>query len=346
MSRRKISLVKWIFISVFGLIFVAALGLVINNRICAMKYNQLETAEEHLTKEEISAVGGVYEYLDERGDEIFTKLKNDKDLIIYNERYEFLICDDEKILAWDFIGKNQLLDKNIHRRKAENPQAFAVFVGDKWVGSMSTKNYYNKFIIKQIPVFFPPQVMLMDEEHYKATIIHEMVHAFEAKHNKERFLEIESLHSVGEKYYDNSAFNDLIVKEASYLEQAIAAKDPKDVSGNVKKFLETRNRRRKECEMSKPEIQNEINLEWLEGLARYAEFKASRNSTGIVAENLGDIDQKVKVKGDDRYYTLGMAQALVLDKLDKDWKNEIFEDKFSMEDYLKEITETNRLVNR
>jgi hypothetical protein len=57
----------------------------------------------------------------------------------------------------------------------------------------------------------------------------------------------------------------------------------------------------------------------------------------MVAKNLLDIDQKVKVKGDERYYTLGMAQALILDKLHKDWKDYVFTDDFSMEEYMKGI---------
>lgn len=338
-KNRKVKWGKWTFMFIFGLILITVLGLIINNRIYALKYNKLDTNAEHLSSNEISAVMRVYEYLDNYGDDIFKDFNANNDLIIYNDSYEFLISDDEEISGWHFIGRNEELKKNIHRKKADNPQAFAVFAGEKWVGSMSTKNYYNKFIISSIPVFFPPQLMSMDEEHYKASIIHEMVHAHEAKYNIDRFLKLISLHSVGENYYDNPVFNDLIVQEANYLEQAIASKERKDVLENTKKFIESRNKRRKECEMSSDEIQNEKDLEWLEGLARYAEYKASRNSNSLIAKNLGDIDQKVKVKGDDRYYTLGMAQVLILDKLQQNWKNELFTDNFSMEEHLKDIIE-------
>lgn len=34
---------------------------------------------------------------------------------------------------------------------------------------------------------------------------------------------------------------------------------------------------------------------------------------------------------------LGMGQALVLDKLQKDWKDQVLIDSFSMEAYMKEI---------
>ncbi|PLX01498.1 MAG: hypothetical protein C0595_14385 [Marinilabiliales bacterium] len=338
-KKRKVKWGKWVLMFILGLILVTVLGLIINNRIYALKYSNLSTNAEHLSSNEISAVKGVYEYLDNYGDDIFKDFNANKDVIIYNDSYEFLISNDREISDWNFIGRNEELKKYIHRKKADNPQAFAVYAGEKWVGSMSTKNCYDKFIIKSIPVFFPPQLMSMDEEHYKATIIHEMVHAHEAKHNIDRFLKLKSLHSVGDNYYDNKVFNDLIVQEASYLEQAIASKEHNDVLDNTKKFIEIRNTRRKECKMSSDEIQNEKDLEWLEGLARYAEYKASRSSNSLIAKNLGDIDQKVKVKGDDRYYTLGMAQALVLDKLQQNWKNELFTDNFSLEEHLKDVIE-------
>ena len=338
-KQKKIKWGKWIFMSILVLILVTVLTLIINNRIYALKYNKLDTNSKHLSNKEILAVKGVYEYLDNYGNIIFKDFDANKDLIIYNGSYEFLLSDSVEIQGWDFISKNEELQKNIHRKIADNPQAFAVLAGEKWVGSMSTKNHFNKFIISNIPVFFPPQLMSMDEDHYKATIIHEMVHAHEAKQNKERFLKLKSLHNVGEKYYNNSVFNDLIGQEASYLEQATVSEDREIVLENAKRFIEIRNKRRKECKMSSAEIQNEKDIEWLEGLARYAEYKASRNSNSLIAKNLGDIDQKVKVKGDDRYYTLGMAQALILDKLQKDWKNELFTGNFSMEVYLGKIIE-------
>jgi hypothetical protein len=43
------------------------------------------------------------------------------------------------------------------------------------------------------------------------------------------------------------------------------------------------------------------------------------------------IEQKVKNRDDDRYYVLGMAEALVLDKLQEDWKDEMFDKDFSLD---------------
>lgn len=45
------------------------------------------------------------------------------------------------------------------------------------------------------------------------------------------------------------------------------------------------------------------------------------------------IKEKVRTKGDDRYYTLGMA----LDLLDETWKDDVFQTDFSMEEKLAEL---------
>ena len=334
-------ILKWIMLSFLGLILVLIIGLIINNRMCAAKYNKLNTNAKVLTKDEISAIKDVYEFLDSNGNDIFKGLKENKDLVIFNDSYEFLISDNKDTIGWNFISDDRIINKKIYSRKVNNPQAFAVSVNDKWIGSMSTKNTFNKSIVNTIPIFFPPQIMIMDDEQYKATIIHEITHAYEATNNPSRFKQIQKLHNVCSNYYNNQTFEKLITKEAYNLEQASKASKREDVLAYSKKFLETREKRRTECKMSAAEIKNEMDFEWLEGLARYVEYKVSTNSNSLVVKNLLNISQKVKEKGDHRYYALGMAQALILDKLQKDWKNDLFTENFSMEEYLKKIIISN-----
>ena len=338
---KKFRILRLIAKCFLGFILVVVLGLIVNNRLCALKYNKLDTESDILTTAEILAVKSANDFLCNNGDDIIKGFKEDTDLIIFNDRYEFLISDNEAVPGWSFVGNNADLGKKIFRRNADNPQAFAMLVGDKWIGSMGTQNRLNKFMVNAVPLFFPPQVIILDDEHYKATIIHEKVHAWQANNNKDRFVSIKTLHDVCEGYYDSQEFNEIILQEAYYLEQAILAEKYEEVLAYSKEFLEMRERRRTVCKMSMADIQNEIDFEWLEGLARYAEYKASINSNSLVAKELLDIDQKVKVKRDDRYYTLGMGQALVLDKLQKEWKSKVLDDNFSMEEYMKEICRSN-----
>ncbi len=205
-----------------------------------------------------------------------------------------MISDNKEAIGWNFIGDDRIINKKIYSRKVNNPQAFAVSVNGKWIGSMSTKNTFNKSIVNTIPIFFPPQIMIMDDEQYKATIIHEITHAYEAKNNLSKFEQIQKLHDVCANYYNNQTFEKLIIKEAYNLEQAAKASKREDVLAYSKKFLEIREKRRAKCKMSAAEIKNEMDFEWLEGLARYAEYKASTNSNSLVVKNLLNIDQKVK----------------------------------------------------
>jgi len=340
-KNKKYKMLKRIILSIFGIMLLGIFGLILNNRILAVKYNNLSADEDTLASSEVSAVKGVYDYLNEDGTDLFNGFKGNTDLIIFNDKYEFLICDDNSEAGWELIENNAVLNKSVYRRNADNPQAFAVHVNGEWVGSMSTKNTFNKTMANSVPLFFPIQAVIADDEQYKALVIHEMVHAYEAENNSERFGRIKRLHNICENYYDDKFFNEMIVLEASYLEKAISAEKNEEVVEYAKKFIETRDRRRADCKMSTTEIQNEVDFEWLEGLARYAEFKASADSKSLVARNLGDIDRKVKIKADDRYYTLGMAQALVLDKLNNDWKKDLFTDDFSMEEFLKTVCEVN-----
>lgn len=70
--------------------------------------------------------------------------------------------------------------------------------------------------------------------------------------------------------------------------------------------------------MTNDEIKNEMDFEWLEGMARYAEYTASAGSKSIVSRKLINIFEKVAINGDDIYYTLGMAQVILIQKLETD----------------------------
>jgi hypothetical protein len=331
-------IMKRIFLGLLGLIVVIIMGLFINNRIMGAKYSKVSTNSAILSDAEIEAVNHVYTFLNDKGEEIFPGFNGkDIDLIIYNDSYEFLLSNNENDKQWEPIGKNDELNKNIYRINANNPQAFAVYVNDRWVGSMSTINSFNKGFAKNTGYLFPPQIVMLDEQHYTGVVIHEMLHAFQGKNNDLRVRNAKSLDGISSNYYDDNKFNKLIIEEGYYLEHAIKATNKETIIEYAKGFIDTRQNRRIECNMSKIEIENETDFEWLEGLARYAEYKSSTDSKSLVRKNMDKIEQKVKSKQDDRYYTFGMAEALVLDKLQKDWKDEMFDKNFSLEKKIEQL---------
>lgn len=334
---KKIVLIfKRIIVGFLCFILIILIGLIINNRIITWKYSKLPTDGTTLRSDELGKISQIYSYLNKTGEEIFPALKeNDIDLIIFNDKYEFLVSNQDESSSWDYIEKNDIINKRIYRRSSNNPQAFAVYLGNRWVGSMSTMNTYHKRIAKEIGLIFPPQFISIDGSEYIGAVIHEMTHAIQGRYNHERVLKSKSLHSINSRYYNDNKFNELITIEGFYLEQAIKASDREIAQENAVKFLETRSKRRSECKMSKKEINNEMDFEWLEGLARFAEYKASTDSKSLVRRNMDKIEQKAQLRNDDRYYTLGMAQALLLDKLQIDWKDRIFDKDFSLEDFIK-----------
>lgn len=127
-------IIKRAILSVIGLILLISIGLIINNRIYYVKYSNKDTSLDYLTSDEIAQVQKVYSYLGQKGNDIMNGFDGEStDLIIYNEKYEFLLCHEEKSSEWEYIGYNSEIGKNIYRRVADNSQAFAVKVDDRWV---------------------------------------------------------------------------------------------------------------------------------------------------------------------------------------------------------------------
>lgn len=335
---------KKLILTITIVLTVMVVGLIINNRVFYFKYNNIDTKKDYLSEEEINRIHNVFDYLYEEGNSIFTGFDGkDMSLLIYNESFEFLFSDVQPSTGeWTYIDKDEYLNKLIYRRIAENSQAFAVKVGSSWVGSFAMMDTYHKQILREIPIFFPPQFVFVDEQYYKAIVIHEMTHAFQGKCNSTRVDEVEHIHNVCRTYYEDSRFNQLLEQEGKYLEAALKTDDTDIIYKNAELFLQTRSLRRKECQMTNQEIYEEQEMEWLEGLARYAEYKVSRGSSSPIAKGLFHISEKVKVNSDDRYYTLGMAEYMIILKLDKTYEQNILNDKVSLEDILSKLCMTQK----
>lgn len=187
--------IKRIVIGFFELVAAALFLLVLNNRIIAGRYRSTVTDSPNLTVEELAAAGAAYDFLEENGESILPGFHGkDIDLILYNEAYEFLFSSEEESAEWEALGSSPLPGRNLYRRPAKDPQAFAVLVGDRWVGSMSTMNHFNKSMTEEVGPFFPPQLILLDEKHYQGVVIHEMVHALQGKQNDSRLRRLPPRH--------------------------------------------------------------------------------------------------------------------------------------------------------
>ena len=191
-------LIKKLMLTIAVLLAIMLIGLLINNRMLYFKYNHIDTKKDYLSEEDINRIHNVFSFLSEEGESIFTGFNgNDMNLLIYNEAYEFLFSASQpSSQEWTYLGKDEYLNKLIYRRLATNSQAFAVKIDSSWVGSFATMDTYHQQMLREIPIFFPPQLITVDEPYYKALVIHELTHAYQGKYNSGRVEEAGHLHSV------------------------------------------------------------------------------------------------------------------------------------------------------
>lgn len=183
----------------------------------------------------------------------------------------------------------------------------------------------------------PPQLLTADNEYYTAIVMHEMAHAYQGNVDYLRVDEDEHIRNVCSNKQSDKDYNEGISNEAKYLSLAMKSENEIEIMDNLKEFIKARDERRIKCNMSADEIVKEKEFEWLEGCGRYVEYCASRNSNSIIAKGLDDIEKKVAISGDDKYYTLGMAQYYIINKLSEDWEKDIIEGNMTLEDYIRKI---------
>ncbi len=262
-------------------------------------------------------------------------------LILFNESYEFLVGQAEPPFSWQVVKEDSFLGRPYHRRPAENPQAFAVPVGTEWAGSGGSLEMMNR----KLP-------FRLSREFHVVVMLHEIFHAFQATRAPRRFAGATAVYKLENIYPSKdprfvAAWN----REGEALAEALAAKEETAVTGLAQKFLDIRETRRWKIALDPKLISYERELEWLEGLAKYAEVRfyelaASRTEDALYANYrsghplwLWDLARLRRnlggQEGDLRFYLSGVAQALLLDRLSPGWKAKAFGEKASLEDLLR-----------
>jgi len=126
----------------------------------------------------------------------------------------------------------------------------------------------------------------------------------------------------------------------------------------VAQFLAKRSERREKSNLSDEMIRYEQKREWLEGLAKYAELKigvmASENQSykhineietapgfknykarlSHFNQQIGDVKRIGNRPAETRFYYTGMLQAVMLDRLMPEWKNDGFKEGVYLENLL------------
>jgi len=192
--------------------------------------------------------------------------------ILFNDGYEFITGIDTSSVEWNRVGEIRNSDQVYHRRKAEDPQAFAVQTENGWAGRFSTLDYLNRDILNQlrrqlpIPVsrLMPTQMILKTNDFHLVALVHEMFHAFQARRAGEKFERCNALAHLADRYpYQKDSLNQLYTLEGQYLNNALKSSKKKSKIEWCRKFLNARKQRRRH--LSGEMIAFEKRYEWLEG---------------------------------------------------------------------------------
>lgn len=270
----------------------------------------------------------------------------------------------------DFIGEPYY--RQYLPDPAINPENFTVKVGSAWASTMQTKefaevSFYTGFKSELPPVInqvFPYEIfwnLIMGEaESYISGLIHEAFHGYQGRKAIEKFSKAESIAWMSNEYpwyldKNSVGWNN----EADLLMKAFESENDDDAYQYVSEYLTIRDERRKGADLTEEMIEYEKNREWLEGLAKYTELKI-----GLVADEIPGYEPVGEIKrqgdfnnyskrdkyfqnqlsevpraagrsGESRFYYGGMLQAMLLDRMDQDWKNEIFNEGIFLEDLLR-----------
>jgi hypothetical protein len=275
------------------------------------------------------------------GDQVWPGLgRIDIPIILYNESFEFLVGEAKPPSPWQVVKGDDFLGRPYYRRPAENPQAFAVTVGTLWAGSGGTLELMNR----KIP-------FRLSREFHVVIMLHEVFHAFQATLAPQRFAKAMSVYKSEGRYpYKDLPFSAAWNSEGEALADGLKATEEAAIRGLAQKFLDIRDARRRQISLD-PELNSyERELEWLEGLAKYAEVRFYELAASLTSEaayanyrsghpfwpaDLARLRRNLGLQeGDLRFYLSGLAQARLLDRLCPGWKAKAFEDKVNLEDSL------------
>jgi len=269
----------------------------------------------------------------------------------------------------DFQGKpyyRQALSSGV------TPQAFTVKIGETYAATLTTFEFFpirmRELIRNDLPGFlgrvFPYRIatgmLVNSSDQYVTIILHEAAHAYQGITAPERLVAGEQANNDLEQVYpwENDSLREDWQAELDLLARALQAETDEGTRQLVQEFLELRQSRRQTAELSADLIGFERHREWVEGIGRYAElsvYRLGQASSGYVpAEEILDdprfhqykkfnqrwtreIDQMKRMASDgdeSRFYYTGMAQAVLLDRLNPGWKNRLFEPGVWLEDLL------------
>jgi len=288
-------------------------------------------------------------------------------VIVWNEAYEFLTGFPKGGPGWENVPGDELAGETYFRRAADNPQNFAVPVGNAWAASMATKSSTDAFLVSQFRSMFPPalkqifpyRLLIQPSETQIGGLLHESFHVLQMQTAPARLKAAEASHLSGDDYEAAASdFASEFRQESALLAKALEAKTKGEKTKLVGQFLDLRDSRRQDHRLAPQLVDYERWLEWEEGAAKYIEVaslkKASETASyGPLPEMAADPDfdaykgfgrrwsqELIQLRyqttsGETQLYMTGMAEAFLLDDLLPDWKDRYWGENVFLEDLLR-----------
>ncbi len=301
-------------------------------------------------------------------------------LVIYNEKHSFWVGEDTAPSGWEVVPGDSFFGQSYFSGRTAKNQAFAVKIGERWAGSMATKEWFQISFASRLreqlpgplrPVFPYPLVLRLlgvrSSDKYISAVLHETFHAYQATVSPARF-ELAQKANAAERAYpwDDPDIRRAWRSELQLLARALNAGSNSEAADLAREFVEARRQRRQNPAMNPASIDYERQVEWLEGLGKYAELKVWRE--GAISRQYGayrpfpellsdhefsnygtfsrawsgeisTLRNQDASRSDTRFYYSGMAQAFLLDRLVPDWKSRVRLEDLGMDEVLAQALE-------
>jgi hypothetical protein len=277
---------------------------------------------------------------------------------------------------WEAVPGDTLGGQVYYRQRLApgvTPEAFTVRVGERWVASLMTRDRMQSSFYQEMRASLPGPVraifpyrlawgLLMGEtETYIGGFLHEAFHAYQGMAAPERLAEAEtSMRFDGQYPWDDPASEAAWQAELEALYEAVLSPDDERAAERARRFLTLRDARRSQGSLALELADLERHREWEEGLAKYAElqiqrlaaldegytpypnlrddpdFKKYATRQRYWNGQLSEVRRTGNRSGDTRLYFSGFAQAVLLDRLLPEWKEQAFAPGVWLEDLLRQ----------
>ncbi len=316
-------------------------------------------------------------------------------LILYNEQYVFLTGYPDPPAGWDKVPggphrggvweqvpADTFQGAPYYRQrmngKGEQPENFTVQIGDRWVTSLMTMDWFRistaQMFREGVPapfraVFPYPMVVglfMGSSDQYMTLILHESVHTYQGMRAPGKLAAAETGTS---DLTDRYPWTDKKVAagwqaELDCLRDGVQAQNKDSARVQAIRFLELRKSRRQAANLDAGLVDFERRREWEEGFAKYAElsiYRLAATTPGYTPisemrndrdfHNYSDFSQRWRNEVNQislasrqneegiRFYYSGWAQAVLLDRLYPEWKARLFDEGAWLEDLLAEAVD-------